>query len=675
MSEPTSLPAVPARSRMVLGILLGLGLVLRLWYWWQVHDTHLVTVPYLDCHDYDQWARALVAGDWGRGEPYWMGPLYPHLLALSYAVFGVGSLVLPVIQILATLGCVVLVYMLGRRWLASETGALLAAALWSFYGPPVFYAGFRLMATLVTVLLLLVALQAWRAGQHPRGRSWFVLGLLVGITATTRGNVLALLPMLPLFLLPGRGLDRRTMGRLTALLVVGAGLAVMPVTVRNLTVGGDLVLLTSNAGVNLLIGQQAQYGGRFGPLSEKPQFEFDPTGRALLQAELGRDLTPSQVSRELSHRAVERILREPGEMVKHYGRKAYRFWSGYELPQIFSWNYWRGEHMALRFFPVPFVLLGALGLVGVTVLNSAARRQWLALIGAWFLGLMPFFPTARYRVPITPLLAITTAALILALVGGVRRRQWRQVGVRAGAALLLIVALWPRWGAFDPADETWHNLLSVASRAADAGDRLAILQACAEAEVVRPGLAETPYRQGGYLEKVGDATGALNAYEEAVRRLPSNAFVLYRRARTLVGMGRHREALIGYADAAAADPDWSFPWHGMALSLKALGRKEEAVAAFEKAMELEPGRSRYRSNLASLLAEMGRLDEAEVILSQLTSDFPDYVPGWFNLALVQSRLGQKEEARLTLERVAALPHLSVLEREQVSRLRANLDGR
>jgi len=667
-----ALDPVPRRSRWALAALLAVGFGLRVWYWLAIRDELLFTVPYLDCHDYDVWARALVAGDWGWGQPYWMGPLYPHLLALSYAVFGAGSPALLLGQWLLTLVNILLVYRLGRRWLG-ETGALAAAALYAGYGPPVFYAGFRLMETVVTTLTLLIALQAWRAVARPTGPAWLGLGLLVGVTATARGNALMLLPFL-LLVLPWRAGRWRTSARLGGLLWLGAALAILPVSVRNLLVGGDLVLLTSNAGVNLLIGQQAQYGGMFGPLSEVPQFEFDPTGETLLEAELGRDFSPSQVSRELARRAARHVLDEPGAMVAHYARKAYRFWSGYELPQIFSWNYWHVRLAPLCWFPVPFVLLAAGGLAGLVALPPPVRRQFVALVGAWFAGLLPFFPTARYRLPVVPLLAIATAAWVVAIVAASCGRAWRRAGALAAAGLVLVVALWPAWSALDPVVEAWHCDLNRASRAADAGRLDLMLAACADAEARLPGLAETPYRQGGYLEKLGDLAGALAAYEEAVRRAPDDPFPLYRRARTLAALGRHAEALAGYGAAIAADSTWSFPWHGSALAWKELGRFDEATQALEQAIARDPGRPRYRSNLASLLAEAGRLEDAARLLERLVADFPGYLPGWFNLALVEARLGQETAARQALERAAALPRLSAAERAQIAQLRQQLAG-
>jgi len=664
----------PARRRHALLAVLVVGAVLRLWFAVDVLPTQLATVPYLDAQEYDQWARDLVAGDWGEGEPYWMGPLYPHLLALSYAVFGVGSVAVLVLQLALSLLNLWLIDRLARHWLGPRW-SLLATVLYAGYGPPVFYAGLKLMVTLVTSLLLLTVWQLQRASTAPTRGRWFVLGLLVGLCALARGNVLGLVPLLPLVL--WRRIDVGTRGawRLAAWLWLGAAVMIAPVTVRNVLVGHDAVLLTSNGGVNLLIGQQTRYGGRFGPLLETPQYEFDPSGRQQLEVELARSLRPSQVSRELTRRAWRRVLAEPGGMVSHYGRKVYGFWNGYEVPQIYSWNFWRHRVSALDWLPVDAAWLLALGLAGAMGLRPDARRAWFLVVGGWFLTLVPFFPTSRYRQPIMGLLAVGAAAWLAAVVTRWRDGRRRQSVWLVTVAMLLLLLLWPPWSRLDPAEEFWHCQLNRATRAAMVGDEATLDEAVNAAEAIRPGLAETSYRHGGYLEKAGNTEAALAAYRNAARRAPEHPFVLYRVARTLTELDRHAEALIWYDRAEAADPQWAFPHHGRALSLRALGRLDDAVAAWQRAVALEPGRTRYRSNLASALAVAGREPEALVILQELVRDFPAYVPGWFNLALAEARLGRNEAARQTLERAAALPGVTSSQRASIDALRRELARR
>ena len=247
-------------------------------FFFQLRGTDLGEIPLLDSATYHDWAVRLVAGDWGWNETYWMGPLYPHFLALVYLVFGVGSQAAIIIQLALSLLNVGLIYRFTRVLLPADKGgtALLGTALFAFYGAPVFYAGNLLMATLVTTLYLLTGLQAVRAANQPSVRHWFGLGLMTGLTGLARGNVLVLLAVFPILLWTTPTFGALRWKNLAAL-VLGGMLMLAPATVRNLVVADDFVLLTSNGGVNLLIGQQHDYQGIFAPVMETAQAEFDPS--------------------------------------------------------------------------------------------------------------------------------------------------------------------------------------------------------------------------------------------------------------------------------------------------------------------------------------------------------------------------------------------------------------
>ena len=419
--------------------------------------------------------------------------------------------------------------------------------------------------------------------------------------------------------------------------------------------------------MNLLIGQQDQYGGIFGPITRRPQLEFDPTGEIRMEAEAGHDLKASQISRTLTGRALARIVSEPGPMVRHYLRKTYRFWSGYELPQIVSWNFWRHRFAPLRWLVLPFLVLSVGGLLGLWRLPPPARRALVAIVLGYFVSMLPFFPTTRYRLPIVPLLALATAAFVFAVGRDLRTGRRRAAAGWLTAAAALAVVLWPSWSAFSRQQEWWHSELNLASRASEMGDRGTVLAACATAESLRPGLAETPYRQAGYLERLGDLAGALASFDEAVRREADDPFIQYRRARCLASLHRYAEAEAGFLRAAALDTAWAAPYHGLALMLRDEGEFAQAAATMTEAIAREPGRARYRGNLASLYAESGHLVEAAAVLAQLTRDFPGYVPGWYNLAMVRWRQGDAAAARQALARARAL-RTTADERRQIREL-------
>ncbi len=118
-------------------------------------------------------------------------------------------------------------------------------------------------------------------------------------------------------------------------------------------------------------------------------------------------------------------------MPLHYLRKAYRFWSGYELPQIISYDYYHREFKTLWVLPLSFVWFSALGLAGVWLLPRRARWIMVILLGGYFLSLLPFFPTSRYRQPVVPLLAVSMAFWLLTVW---RTRQGRPVRIAIAAS-------------------------------------------------------------------------------------------------------------------------------------------------------------------------------------------------------------------------------------------------
>ena len=657
----------PAR---LLWLILCCGLVVRVAFFLQLRSTDLAQVPLLDSQTYHDWAARLVAGDWGWNETYWMGPLYPHLLALIYAVFGVGSQVALVFQLGLSLLNVWLVHRLAIRLTGRTDIALLAAFLFSLYGAPVFYAGQLLMATVVTTLYLLVGLALVAADRDPRPVRWFQLGLLIGLAGLARGNVLLLAAAIPMWIWWKRAVSSRDRLKSLLALVVAVVLMLVPVTVRNLVVARDFVLLTSNGGVNLLIGQQADYKGIFAPVMDEPQAEFDPSMDTTLERELGRDLKGSEVSRILTRRALETFRQDLGRMPLHYLRKAYRFWNGYELPQIVSYDYWRTRFPALRPLVLPFTFLSALGLLGLRFLPG--RERWLMglLLGAYFISLLPFFPTSRYRQPVAPLLAVTSAVFLVQLI----RLKGRSLIFWVAAALLASAALWPSWASLDRAEVLWQVHLHEASRASKLGDLKTTLSKGRQAEKVRPGLADTPFHLSLYLEDLGARAEALSALQLAAGRAPANRLIPYRQGRNHEELGQLAQAEAAYLKAAELDSSWAYPWLRLGLVYRQMGRLDQALAAMEEANRRGPGHHRLRANLASLYAEVGQNDRARAMLHQLTRDYPLYVNGWFNLALVELRTGRIAEAAAALDRAESLRGLEPGQREQIDRLRAAISG-
>jgi tetratricopeptide (TPR) repeat protein len=654
----------------LVGLAALLTLLAHIAYFREIAGSTLLQVPQLDAADYQERALALLQGQGWPARPFWQGPLYPVVLAVLYAVFGAASLAPQLLQGLLTLLAPLLVFLVARR-LAGTGAALAAAVLYALYGPPLFYAGFLLPAVLLTVLVLLFTYLCLRMLADGSWRPALGAGLVLGAAALLRGNVL-LLVLAPLLLLRGMKAARQVALRRATVFVLGVAACVLPVTARNLFVGHDLVLISSNFGLNLWIGQQSEYGGIFGPVHLRPEQDYDPTGQKQLEMELGRELKPSEVSRIYARRALRRILQEPGEMLLHYLRKAYRFWNGYELPQVASYDRQRARAPVLRLLPVPFVLLSALGLLGMLRSRTREERLVALIVGLYFLSLLPFFPTARYRQPVAPLLAVLAVLVLRDATARWRAGDRRGLARILVPALALLVLLWPTWARLDPARVEWRSLMNEASRETRLGHAEQTQQLLQRADATLPGQATTFYYAGLLFEQLGEDSNARRAFARAADLAPEEALPLYRLGRVLDRLDRRAEALAAFRRSEQLDPAWDKPHFGEAMVLRDEGDLAGAIAAMTEAARLNPGAVHQRSNLASLYAEAGQLEDARRILSETLAAFPHYAKGWINLALVEQKRGDAAAAESALARAAQVRPLTEEERQTIRQLQAIL---
>lgn len=457
------------------------ALVVRLVYVWQVADTSMIIPQDLDPAFYYEWARTIAAGDWIGAEAFVQSPLYAYFLAFLMLIVGDGVTSILVVQSL--LGCVtaLLTWELGRRFFGRRHG-LIAGLLIALYGPFIFYEGMVMKAFLspLLTLALLLALDLARERATLTGAAvdgvpttgsravrqtlvaFGLAGAAFALLSLTRDNfILMALPLAGVALLIGGGWNRRGW-QAAAAFTVGAVLLIAPVSLRNWSVSGEFVLLTTGGGEVFFIGNNAVANGLYVPppfVRPDPQYEHaDFVQRA--SDITGRPLTAMQSSWFWFGEGMKFIVQEP---IKWFGlvwRKMVHFWNVYELPDnlnyaIMQWFSPLLDLLNLEFPPhgaptisVPwlsgwievrlhllstFGTVAPLGLVGLYLTRSRWRRLlplYVVLFG-YVATVMLFFNFSRFRLPIVPVLALFAAPTMIGL-GRMLRKQWRLAVAFAG---------------------------------------------------------------------------------------------------------------------------------------------------------------------------------------------------------------------------------------------------
>ncbi|RPJ47917.1 MAG: tetratricopeptide repeat protein [Candidatus Latescibacterota bacterium] len=571
--------------RRLLFLLFAAALLLRLAYLVDSADNPFLDALGLDARYYDLRAREILREGPIGDEAYFMGPLYPHLLAL---VYGAAGRSLPLVRVLqACLGALipVLLYRIGAR-VYGPTIALVAAALAVLYGPFVFYTAAILDTLLHTVLLLWIldrlTVPPDRAGPAHR----FLSGLLFGLAAASRGNVVLFLPFALLGLLRGRGPGRRD-PRAATMLLAGFLAIVAVTTARNWAASGDPVPLTSNGGLNFYIGNGPESSGAY----VKPKgldVDEDPSGRRLLEKQLGRPLSATEVSDEWRLRAERWIRDNPLAEARLLLKKAVLFLSTYEIPQIETYKFQMRYSPLIRALHVPFGVIAPLGLAATLLVRGRGAFPLVSFLYAYAGSVVLFFVLTRYRLPVLPVLILFASAYAVRLLGDVRGRDWRAAARRAAWTVPFFVLC----------NVNFYRL------SADAGE------------------AQSYYRLGIISQGRGETEAAMRYYRRSIELDPA-----YERSRLNLGellaqTGRPEEAERQFRESIRLDPDYPKARLNLGTLLYRSGRIEEGEEQIEIALRLDPNYGKARLHLAAIALLRGEGDAAAHAAAAL-----DLLPG------------------------------------------------
>lgn len=420
-----------AMDYAMFALIFLIGLVARAVYLGMIADSPLFASPILDAEAHDMWARAIVAGETVFPGAYFKAPLYPGLLAVIYRLTD-GSYMAPrIFQIvLGSLSCG-FIYLLGREVFGRAVGVIAGLAT-TIYWTLIFYDCELLLESLSIFLTLVSVWLVFRAAAKNALWLWIVAGLVMGLSAINRPNVLPYIPFLALWIIwSGRSRIGRSVVQSIAW-CVACVLPILPVTIRNAVVGGDFVLIASQGGPNFYIGNNPASDGYTASLPGARNSWVGGVSdlTSMAEQEIGRKLKASEVDRFFYDKGWEFIRSEPKQALKLTALKTLLFFSSWEIPNDSDPTSLVDLYAPLfRLSPVTSGSILALGLVGF-VLALFDFKRTLPLTGfvaIYAATVIAFFVCARFRIPLMPFALVLAASVPVRAWAAVRRADWRTV--------------------------------------------------------------------------------------------------------------------------------------------------------------------------------------------------------------------------------------------------------
>jgi len=568
------------RTALWFALVVLVALAVRLIHLSQLSASPLFEHPIMDAKVHHEWAQQFAAGEaWsvdrrtGEPLPYFRAPLYIWFLGTIYSIFGVDAGYTPrlIQSLMGALSCG-LVFLLGNRLFSRGVG-LLAGLTMAGYWTAAYFDNELLIEPMQVFLNLLLLWLLVIASERKSLVAWAAAGLLLGLEAIARPNILLFAPAVCVWILwleqaGGSGWRRGVLSCLAFGLALLA--PILPVTIRNQVVGNDRVLIASQGGVNFYIGNNPHTDGVTAIVPGTPPDwwgGYDATQAMAAQA-LGRQPKPSEVSGYFFDLAFRFWKQQTGRAIDRTLRKLRLWVYGMEYPNNMC-IYTNTELFTpiSRWLPGSFWIVCPLGLLGLLL----GFRRSLRLFPLWgfvlvySISIVIFFVTARYRMPVVYPLSIFAAHAVFWLVAKVRERATLKLAA-GGCVLALAVHLttyFPGYGygfiQKNEGEALWTLGVELAERKEDrealeylnravaalqrtAATTLSSERRASSLRLLSQGLAH----QGEVLERLGQPGPAENAYKSSLQLLPENiierAIVCMRIARVLERQGKEREA-------------------------------------------------------------------------------------------------------------------------------------
>lgn len=603
----------------------------RVLYVMLLRDHPRFNAPAMDAGYHLAWARALAEGTEFRDGPLFRAPLYPILLAAFLKLTGGSLLGVRILQ--AALGALsaVLTYRLGRR-VAGEAPARIGGTLVAVAWTLVSFDAELLIPVLLLPLLLgaLTAAVAWldeerqsTAGGAPvRWVRPASVGLLFGLAAITRPNVLLFMPVQ--FLLALRAAKRWGP---PVWLTVGTLAAVLPVTLHNV-LEGDTSLIATQGGVNFWIGNNPASDGAAAIVPGTRDGWWEGYFDAIAQAEAseGRELKATEVSAHYRDRAFTWFKESPVAAARHFAWKARLLFANVEIANNQDMRFLAFRTLPpLRFSPARWGILLGLGAVGLAQLVRRRRSgAWLlvAFGSVYALSIVLFFVNARFRLPLVPVLSIGSAVALVSAARAVKEKAWSQLAATVVPAVVLagLSFVTPR-----------GFVLSDANGLAELG----------RAELAR-----------------GNAEAALSYLDEAIRANGSSVQVRMALASAIVAADKDPERaliLLNEAKALPRGSDFRLELDVQILDTKLFaGDVQEALEGATRALREHPKDGALRFVHARATAMAGEPRAAITLFEGLLRDEPTNATAALVIASLKEQYSSSADARAAFERALGL---------------------
>ncbi len=631
-----------------------MAVLVRILYLYESSSNPTFRIPIVDSFAYDTLARGLASGKGIGSGFFWQPFFYPFFLSWVYRLSGSSILCAKIIQALLGSVTCVLTFYLGKKIFDLRTG-LLAGLITAVYGPLFFFEAELIAAGWAAFWSVLLILLFLNTASKQTFRSCFLLGICGALSTITR-------PTFGLFFFAGclwlatnffkRSTERSTPIKRLFYILAGFLLIAVPVASKSFSVTGRFSMLPYSGGINLYIGNNPNYAET---VTIRPGSDWKQIANLPKQYGITSDARTEEAF--FKQRFADFVLNQPVEFIKLLGYKTIQFINSREIPRNVDIYVFRKWSYLLRLltwqvhgFGFPFGVLLPMALLGLVCQRRRLPVPVYLFLLLYSLSIILVFVSARYRVPVIPMLSILAAAGVNTLIRLIHMHSWRYLAVTGicGLGIVLLASLpglFPEeklnyegelyygvgcslleWDRIDEAINLYSKALDVNSKHAESHGCLA------EALMLR-----------------GRAEEAISHNEKAVALKPTYAIAHNNLAVGYYQQGEIEKAIKHWKEALRLRPDWT-DLHASIGKATRQKKHGEEVAEYIEMLRLNPKNPNAHYDLGTVFFRQRRIKDAIRHWTEAVRLRPGWPEALNNLAWILAT-SEKEEFRDPAEAV------------------------
>jgi len=598
----------------LLYVLMFIGFVLRF-----VYLIESQSIPFFDrFYDlqqvYDKTAKLIAFDKLFFGPEYFSAsPLYSYFLAIFYVFFSKQVFLIQLVQIIISTLTIPVLYLVGKN-LHSDKVGYTAAFISAFFGNFIFYSTAILETTLQVFLVSSLLFFLTQDFERKVEKKWFLIGLLVALTALTREAVLIFVPIALLWLIfKGRSFEKikSQFTKVLAAYILGLLIIIVPFVIRNISKSNSFVLITPTEGLNFYMGNNSPNSDVF-VNPEGFNYYEDIAGINYLKTTEKKNFLPAEASMKWFQKGLDFIFDNPIDAFFLTSKKAFLILGDTENPETSSTDYEFYRETYSSVLKLPLISFYSVALFGLAGLIYSWRERKKISLFYWFslsifVMLAMFYVSGKTRMLLSPILIIFSSYGIYSIFKSLKYKNYQEL-----ISPSLVIIGFILFQAFLIPKYTFQKYMAY-------------------------------FDLGDYFTQVGSYDVAATSYEKSI--MYREHYLTHLKLGDVYALQKlNAEALQEYKAALELRPDYPPAIFNMALIYSSTGNLDRAKQLYEKVLQLDPNYSDAYRSLGAIAYLNNNLPEAlfnfEKFLETSTDESAkNKIRG--DIALIKSRLSNQ----------------------------------